>query len=120
MDKHKFWVDETGAMTNFPATLEFRSTLAFDLIRSYGAIAGKRGQIDDPSGHWTLELQTPQELVERCFQIADLFTDTAIERGELRAATSYAERKAAQIEIDGQIYKRNLEKTRRKLEDEKL
>ena len=74
--------------------MEWRSQIALELIRAFGAIAGKRGS-DDSSGKSTLDLQTPEELVERCFKIADLYMATVEQRGDIQPATVSEEQKAA-------------------------
>lgn len=69
-----------------------RAELAFKLIATYGAIAAERGETT-ASGHPTLELQSPQELVERCFEIAELFFKEVESRGWIKSFSSedYAE-----------------------------
>lgn len=68
-----------GAMAH-GYVLNGRAELAFRLIGTYGAIAGQRGD-EDSSGKSALELQTPQELVARCFEIARLFFEEVEVRG---------------------------------------
>lgn len=64
--------------------LEFRAEIAMRLISHFGAIAGKRPPGAPPGPDAGVELQTPEELVERCFAIADLFIAKCEERGAIR------------------------------------
>lgn len=66
------------------ADMEFRADMAWRLLEHHGAIAGKRpgGILGD--GDPGVELQTPEELVARCFRIADLFVEEAQRRGLIR------------------------------------
>ena len=52
-----------------------RGELTWRLIEHFGAVAGKRwggAQSSEPKDPG-VELQTPQELVDRCFEITDIF-----------------------------------------------
>jgi hypothetical protein len=65
-----------------PFMLNVRAEMAWDLVRTYGSVAGKPGP-DNDSGRPTIALQSPTELVERCFEIADLFLDRADANGDI-------------------------------------
>jgi hypothetical protein len=80
MAEKQYWRSE---VTGHGANFELRSSIALDLIEHFGSVAAKRGEHDDNTGRATIELQTPAELVDRCFCIADIFVDTASKRGEI-------------------------------------
>lgn len=88
MQDKQYWRSE---VTGHGANLELRASIALDLIEHFGSVAGKRGEHDDNTGRATIELQTPSELVDRCFCIADIFVDTASKRGEIRDPISDVE-----------------------------
>lgn len=79
MAEQKYWSGRWSPAVD----LEFRGAIAYDLIRAYGSIAGKAGE-EDRSGRAKLDLQTPEELVDRCFKIADLLVNRLEQRGEVR------------------------------------
>lgn len=70
----------------FGMTYELRANIALRLIEHYGAVAGRRGE-DTDQGRATMELQTPEELVERCWKIADLFIEEAEKRNAIKKTT---------------------------------
>lgn len=64
--------------------VELRAKLAWELIHQYGVIAAKPDGED--SGHrQQFVLQQSEELVDRCFAIADAFVERSEARQELRA-----------------------------------
>lgn len=64
-----------------------RAALAWDLIKTYGLVAGViRGE--DRAGRAICEVMPVPEVVSRAFGIADLFVATAERREELRACTA--------------------------------
>lgn len=80
----EYWT-ETGRFGGVRSTwnLELRSNIALGLIEKFGSVAAKiQGESSD--GRWKLALQEPQELVDRCFAIADAFVVKAEERGGVR------------------------------------
>ena len=90
MPKTSYWPDERFHLPGLSHwNLEVRTTIALHLIETYGAVAGKQSQTNDGADRNYLILQTPEELVERCFAIADLFVDTAERRGEVRPALDW-------------------------------
>lgn len=78
----KYLPRQRGSSIQRVYALGGKAEIALELIRTYGAIAGKRGQVTGPDNPG-IDLQTPEELVERCFKIADLFFDMAERRGEI-------------------------------------
>lgn len=85
--KDQFWTMKTSKYSDYVVTcaeFEIRSEIALRMLEKWGAVAGKNGGADS-TGRAFLDLQPPEEFVARCFKIADLFVDTAIERGELRS-----------------------------------
>src|SRR3990167_9329520 len=87
-DRVEFWTSDClndGGIQN-GYLLELRARLAFTLIERYGSVAGQpRGE--DSAGRSILDLQTPQELVTRCFEIADLCVQECLSRGLIRKPT---------------------------------
>lgn len=93
MDKKQYWPNEL--MCSFPGgmVLECRAEIALHLIQHFGSIAGKI-EGEDSSGRAKLLLQEPQELVDRCFLIAELFVQQAEEKGLLKTPSITDEDKA--------------------------
>ena len=60
-----------------------RASIAYQLIQQYALIAGKSDG-EDSANRQKYDLQHPEEIVNRAFQIADLFVAKALERGELK------------------------------------
>jgi len=71
--------------------LEARAGLALMFIERFGVI-GTKTEGEDTAGRAKLELQSPTELVERCFQMADAFIERAEQRGEIRSASEEVEK----------------------------
>jgi hypothetical protein len=68
---------EYGTFSSY-AEITFEGNLALHLIEHFGSIAGKRATVNggyEKSTDPGIELQTPQELVDRCFEIARLFIE---------------------------------------------
>lgn len=79
----KYWpLEVLGQDKGF--LMELRTQLAWDLIHRFGSIAGEDGG-EDAAGRSKLRLQTPQELVSRCFNIVDTFMAVAEGRDEIRS-----------------------------------
>ena len=83
----QYFQNEEERELTYGINLEWRAAIALDLIRAWGTVAAKRGEVDDQTGRATTELQTPSELVERCFNIADYFVEWCEKRGDLKPAT---------------------------------
>ncbi len=85
MSSEKYWPEETGSIDFVLKGVVFslRATFAYELIKHFGSIAGKLGP-EDKSGRASIILQEPKELVDRCFQIADLFVEKAEKLGEIK------------------------------------
>lgn len=60
-----------------------RAQIAYELIKHYGSVAATKDK-EDSSGRSSLKLQTPQQLVNRCFKIADLFIKKAEEEEDVK------------------------------------
>lgn len=82
---------------------ELRAKLAWDLIFHFGSVAAKRPEGADPKNDPGLDLQTPQEVVSRCFAIADAFVDVAETRKAIRPLNMDAETEAAETIKNGQM-----------------
>jgi len=61
---------------------ELRADIAMRLIERFGSVAGKTDG-EDTAGRARLTLQEPEELVKRCYAIADLFVAEAERRGDI-------------------------------------
>ena len=101
MRRKQFWPPEEAVSTS-GMRLEIRAQLAWNLLERYALIAGTRGP-EDSQGRAATDLLAADVVVDRCFRIADLFVDRALERKELR------EFSAADVE---QAYKRSGELAR--------
>lgn len=66
--------------------LDLRSGLAWEIIRTYGLVAGHSNR-QDSTGRAVLDLLPVKDVVERAFALADLFVDTAEARGEIKDLT---------------------------------
>jgi hypothetical protein len=66
--------------------MEFRSDLAWELLRHFGLVAGHTGR-EDSTGRAVLDIMPASEAVARAFAIADLFVETAESRGDIRPYT---------------------------------
>lgn len=93
MDKNQYWPNELTS--NFPlgVLLEIRANIALNLIEHFGSIASKI-EGEDSAGRAKLLLQEPQELVDRCFLIAELFVQQSEEKGLLKVPSITDEDKA--------------------------
>lgn len=89
VDRKQYWDQDA---LDGRIKLEFRASIALGLIESFGSVAGKLSDGEDSTGRKNLTLQDPQELVTRCFAIADAFVDAAEQRGELVEPLSFEER----------------------------
>ena len=97
-EKKQYWPNELETVAPFGAVFELRAAMAWELVVRYGSVAGKLDG-EDTHGRARLGLQTPEELVERCFKIADLYVDTAEARGLLHAPTlTQADKLKARLE----------------------
>ena len=77
-------VTDGKSVTTFQNVMfEIRAEVALRLISTYGAVAGKRSEKKGDTLE-LYELQTPKELVARCFSIADLFIDECEKRGLIK------------------------------------
>lgn len=76
--------------------LEFRARLALVLVEKWGTVAAHTDG-EDTVGRWKLELQSPTDLVARCFAIAEEFVRVAEEKGLLRQPSELPEELAARI-----------------------
>lgn len=70
-----------GENKGYTIGISWEAEIAFKLLSTYGAIAGKRGSISGSTSDPGIDLQTPEELVERCFTIARLFAEKALSLG---------------------------------------
>jgi len=91
-ERLEFWPHENvnDDQFRFGHVMELRARIALALIERYGSIAATDGG-EDSSGRAKAALQEPAALVERCFRIAELFTEGAIHRGFLRQPTKTIE-----------------------------
>lgn len=107
MYEKMYWIDErlSDEIKN-GAAFEARARVALHLVETYGAIAGKRGEGEDVSGRPIFELQSPAELVERCFSISELFFDECEKRGLIRSPMTPEARIEVEIELDKLRYGR--------------
>lgn len=71
-------------------TAEYEAQAAFQLIERFGSVAAVPDG-EDSSGRQRLRLQTPEELVERCFTIARLFMAEARRRNLVHILPDIAE-----------------------------
>lgn len=81
MAEQKYW-PHSGMTAGAGGKFELRSSMAAILIEKWGMVAGKPGG-EDSSGRRTLDILSPEEVVERAYAVADLLVDTAEKRGEL-------------------------------------
>ncbi len=81
-DRRQYWPLETGQQDR-GYRLELRSNLAWDLIHHFGSVAADIGG-EDTAGRAKLRLQTSDELVARCFAIADAFVTQSEARSEIQ------------------------------------
>lgn len=95
MDK-KYWPSEVSLQHHFGIKQEYRAQLAWELIRSHPNICGVEAG-EDSTGRAKLRLQSPKEVVERSFAIADLFLATAIERGDIQEVSITPEEQAEKL-----------------------
>ncbi len=68
-------------------TLGARGAIALRLLEHFAVVAGKSDR-EDSQGRSILDLQTPLEVVDRTFQIADLFVTRAEKDGEIEKINS--------------------------------
>jgi hypothetical protein len=108
MDRMEFWpeekLSEDGHRNGY--VLELQARIALRLVEGFGAIAAKV-QGEDSAGRSILTLQSPQELVDRCFEIADLCVRECLVRGLVRKPTLTPEELA---EAAGRLRSISLEK----------
>lgn len=82
--KTQYWpLPVTGQDRGY--TLEIRSHMAWALINHFGSVAAIDDG-EDSSNRAKIKLQSPVQLVARCFDIADAFVEAAESRGELRTS----------------------------------
>ncbi len=74
--------------------LELRAMLAWELIHHFGSVAATDGG-EDSGQRAKLVLQTPEQVVGRCFEIADLFVIEVEARGDIRASAMTEEEACA-------------------------
>ncbi len=85
MGKRKeYWPNSVESGLRSGVVLEFRAELAFRLIERFGLVAGTRSEKEDSSGRSQLMLQTPEECVDRSFELANLFMIRAEKDGLIR------------------------------------
>jgi hypothetical protein len=87
MSNNKHWPTDPARGATEGHELALRASLAWDLLRAHPLIAGVEDG-EDSAGRSKLRLQTPREIVDRAFQIAGIFVDVAVERGEIRGGLS--------------------------------
>lgn len=68
------------------AVMEMRTSLAWELIHHFGLVSGRVTGQDD-AGRAVLDVMPAREVVQRAFELADAFVDTAEVRGGLRPVT---------------------------------
>lgn len=80
----QYWKSPMEYITKPHADLEMRASMAWELISHFGSVAAIYHGKEDRTGRAMLDLQSPEELVTRCFAIADAFANMAEERSEIR------------------------------------
>ncbi len=65
--------------------------LAWQVIERFAVIAAQPGG-EDSAGRARMDLQSPQEVVNRAFAIADAFVTAAEQRGEIRRPLALEDR----------------------------
>ena len=70
----------TFKMGDYPIFVGIREAMARDLLVSFGLVTGKMVKSKSEE-HFGLELMTPSETVDRCFELADLYFKRAIKDG---------------------------------------
>ena len=98
MSVQKFWVDDLSMNFPYGAVMELRTHIAYELVRTHSALPETLTvESQQPAGNESASLKMatndPVALVDRCFAIADAFVDKAIERGGIRQAIGYEERR---------------------------
>lgn len=63
--------------------MEARADFAAELIRHWGQVAGTTGK-EDSAGRAKIDLASPQDVVDRAFEIADCFFAKMEERQDIR------------------------------------
>lgn len=82
-EKKQYYTECVNFQPKFGIQWEMRSELAWGLVHHFGAIAGKI-EGEDKAGRAKADLQTPVELVDRCFAIADSFVERMEQREGFR------------------------------------
>ena len=73
-----------GTKVGGAISLEARSSLALKFMEHFGVISARVAG-EDTAGRSKIELMPVDELIDRCFAMADGFIDRAEQRNELRA-----------------------------------
>jgi hypothetical protein len=88
--KKQYWSHQVEPDAS-AAQLDFTASLAFELVKTFGSVAAVP-QGEDSSGRTKYELQTPEELVSRCFKIANEFVSHCEKEGHIRELMPIEER----------------------------
>lgn len=79
----EYWQKESDWQLNYDVLFELRASIALDLLKHWGLVAGKSDR-EDSSGRAICDLQNPEEAVTRAFNIAELFIQTAESKGYIK------------------------------------
>ena len=80
----KYFLEE--CLEQMPARLELRARVALTLIEKWGTISAQPDG-EDSSGRQKWKCEPPQDLVNRCFSIAELFVMTGVSLGYILPIT---------------------------------
>ncbi len=79
----QYWENFTLSNMEKGVARDLHTRLAWELIAHFGSVAADEAG-EDSQGRSKLRLQSPNELIERCFAIADAFVAKAEARGGIR------------------------------------
>lgn len=96
----EYWSDPLRPKDCPAFLLEARAEIALKLLDHFGVVAGTN-EGEDSAGRSKLILQTPEEVVKRCFNIAELFIAEAETRNAIRLALSFKEI----VTIESELFK---------------